>query len=165
MGRLFSSNYDDLRGDDSFIWNASIPAQIVESSFLPLFIRYRVTDNETLKKVCPDFQPQKKEGVNSGIEITSDGLNLGDPYVEEDHPEKILECFKDFYEVQVDSSVVATDFYFYTHPNEGEIGVQTMLDLQAVPRGKHAIKITKKRLNRDDELKDRDYETIIFWKE
>lgn len=164
-GRLFNINYDDLREEDRYIWNASIPTQIVKSSFLPLFIRYRVADNEALKKVCPDFQPLKKEGLNSGINIGSEGINLSDPYIEEDSPEKALECFSDFYRVQIDSTMIETDFYFYTNPNEGEIGVQTMLDLKNLPRGKHIIKVTKKRVNRDEELKDRDYETIVFWKE
>jgi len=162
---LTNSKYDDLRKDGSIIWNASIPSQVVDESFLPLFIRYRVGDNNRISKICSDFQPLKKEGFNSGIYIWLDGLHINEPVVNEKSPEKSLDCFNNFFNVKIDSTKIETDFYLYTHTNEGEKGIQTMLDVKNFPRGKHEIIIEKKQLNKDDEIEMINYENIIFWKE
>lgn len=163
--KLSSNEYDDIRNKENYIGDASISSQIVSGSFLPLFIRYSLDDNEVLEKICKDFVPKKKDGFNSGIYIGSEGININDAFVKEDEPGKALECFADFYVVTIDSVNIKTDFYFYIHPNQRERGVQTMLEIDTLQKGKHEIYIQKKRLNRKDEIEDVGYSRIFFWKE
>ncbi len=163
--KLSSNEYDDIRNKENYIGDASISSQIVSGSFLPLFIRYSLDDNKVLEKICKDFVPKKKDGFNSGIYIGSEGININDAFVEEDEPGKALECFADFYVVTIDSVNIKTDFYFYIHPNQRERGVQTMLEIDTLQKGKHEIYIQKKRLNRKDEIEDVGYSRIFFWKE
>ena len=163
--KMSSNEYDSLREEDHYIYNTSIPSQIVKGSFLPLFIRYRVSDNKVLRKICPEFSPEKNDGFNSGISIGSDGIKMGEPFIREKNPEKILACFESFYELKMDSTKINTDFYFYTHPNAGEKGLQTMINIEELSKGKHEIFIQKKQLNRDEEIIDTEYESIVFWKE
>ncbi|MFK8007014.1 MAG: hypothetical protein AB8H03_11605 [Saprospiraceae bacterium] len=163
--KLSSNEYDDIRNEEHYIGDASISSQIVSGSFLPLFIRYSLDDNEVLEKICKDFVPMKKDGFNSGIEIGSGGINLNDAFVKENEPGKALKCFSDLYVVEIDSIKIETDFYFSIHPNQGERGVQTMLEIDTLQKGKHEIYIQKKKLNRKDEVEDVGYSRILFWKE
>ncbi|HFB99418.1 MAG TPA: hypothetical protein ENJ53_01305, partial [Phaeodactylibacter sp.] len=137
--KLSNINYDDQRNADAPVWKGSIPSQIVEGTFLPLFIRYNVKSNEVLQMFCEDFKPKKKDGFNSGIYVGKKGIDIRDPFVSEAHPEKALECLSNFYEVKIDSVEVATDFYFYIYPNDDERGIQTMLEIGGLSRGKHEI--------------------------
>ncbi len=163
--KVSSNEYDNLRDKDYYIYNASIPSQIVNGSFLPLFIRYSIRDNEVLKAICKDFEPKKKEGINSGIYIGKNGINFSDPFVNEDNPEEALKCFSNFYNIKIDSVEITPDFYFYIHPSQRERGVQTMLGIENLSKGKHEIFIQRKKLNSKEEVEDTDYTRIVFWKE
>lgn len=163
--KLWRNEYDDLRNGDSYIRVASIPTQIVSGSFLPLFVRYSVRDNEVLSKFCTDFVPTKKDGFNSGIYFKNGSLKVGDAIVNEENPEKALECLSNFYSVKIDSVEIIPDFYLYIHPNQQERGVQTMLEIGDLERGKHEIFINRKKLNKKQEIEDTEYTRIVFWKE
>lgn len=163
--KLNDHEYDDVRLDGANIWFASIPSQFIDDSFLPLFVRYRPQHNALIKEICDDWQPLKKDGVNSGIKITSQGLNLGDAYVRESEPEKALECLSDFYSISLDSKKLDLEYYLYIHPNNEERGIITVIDIDSLSRGKHVIDISYKEFNTQEVLVDSSYSSIPFWKE
>ena len=132
---------------------------------MPLFIRYQVKDNSILGKICEDFKPEKNDGLNSGIFYKDGNLMLGDPNTTEKDPGKALECLKRFYSVSIDSTLKETVFYFYTHPNREERGIFTMLQTNSLAKGKHDIFIKKKKINKEEEILEEDFTTIVFWKE
>lgn len=162
--KMSSNVYDDLRNEDDYIFKASIPSQIVKENFLPLFIRYRVEDNEVLKKHCDIFEPKKKDGFNSGIVISDNGIQMSSAYINEDNPEDALECLSTFYTIKIDSVAIPSEFYFYTHPNQEERGVFTMLEIDSLSKGNHDLIIKNKILNRENELIENDFAKIVFWK-
>lgn len=163
--KISSNEYDDLRYKDDYIYKASIPSQIVKENFLPLFIRYRVEDNDILKEHCDIFEPKKKDGLNSGISINSNGIQMSSAYIDEDNPEDALECLSTFYTVTIDSVAIQSEFYFYIHPNQDERGVFTMLEIDSLSKGNHDLIIKNKILNRENELIENDFAKIVFWKE
>lgn len=163
--KLSSNDYDDLRNKDYYIYEASIPSRIVEGDFLPLFIRYNLRDNEVLEKFCQDFNPKKSNGINSGISIGRNGISLSDAFINEENPGNALKCFSEFYSVKIDSMQIVPDFYFYIHPNMRERGVQAMLEIENLSKGKHEIFVKRKKINSKDEIEDDDYVKIVFWKE
>lgn len=162
---ISSNAYDDLREKDEFIRRASIPSQFVKGNLLPLFIRYQVRDNERLGEICKDFKPEKNDGFNSGISYKNGNFKIGDPNTDEKDPEKALECLKNFYSISVDSILMNSDFYFYTHPNREERGIFTMLQTDSLAKGKHDITIKKKRKNQEEEIVEQHFTKITFWKE
>ncbi|MFK7774159.1 MAG: hypothetical protein AB8F94_18555 [Saprospiraceae bacterium] len=162
---ISSNAYDDLREEDEFIRRASIPSQFVKGNLLPLFIRYQVKDNTKLTEICEDFKPEKTDGLNSGISFKNGNFKLGDPFVNEKNPEDALECLKNFYSISIDSTLINTDFYFYTHPNREERGIFTMLQTDSLAKGKHEVFINKKAINKEDEIIEVDFTKITFWKE
>lgn len=162
---ISSNAYDDLRIEDEYIRKASIPSQFLQGDLLPLFIRYQVKDNSTLGEICEDFKPKKNDGLNSGISYKNGDLRIGDPNTNEKNPGKALECLKDFYSISIDSTLMGTGFYFYTHPNREEKGIFTMLQTDTLAEGKHDIFIKKKKINRKEEIIEEDFAKITFWKE
>ena len=162
---MSSRAYDDTRSKEHFISVASIPTKIVKDDFLPLFIRYNVEHNRVLKKIHPDLEFAKGDGWSSGIYFSKKGFKMGDPNFSEEKPEEFLKYLTAFYSVYLDSIKVEGDMYFYTHPNQEERGLYTLLDLRKKTSGKHEILVKRKRINKKDEIEDMEYITIPFWKE
>ena len=163
---ISSRAYDDTRAKDVFISVASIPSKIIQDDFLPLFVRYNVEHNRVLKRLHKDLDFSKNDGWNSGIYFNREkGFRMGDPNFPEKEPEKFLKYLSDFYSVYLDSVKVETDMYFYTHPNQNEKGLYTLLDLADVARGKYEIMIKRKKVDREDNVEEVMYTKIPFWKE
>ncbi len=165
--KLYQNRYDDRRQDQHYIKYASIPSMNIDQNFLPLFIRYNIGDNETIQQLCTDYQPSKSVGIISGIKISHNGINLSTPYVEEKNPEKLLNCLSQLYTIYLnDSLVINPEFYYYSQPIMDEKGIQTMLSIQHLPKGKNEIKVTRKEYDDVDEiLNDVEYTRIPFWLE
>ena len=162
---LSSNAYDDVREEDEFIKVASIPSMTIGEKFLPLFVRYRVRDNEGLEKFCTTFTPKKQDGFNSGITLRNGNLSVGSPFIAEENPGEALKCLNEFYSVKIDSIIVQPDFYFYKNPNRGERGIYTLINIDTLPVGKHDIFIHKKRLNKEQKFYEIEHAKIPFWKE
>lgn len=156
--------YDDQRLDKSYITAASIPSMSVKDGFLPLFVRYNVSDNVALAQSCPEFEPAKKGGLKHGIDIGKGNILLTNPDVEEPFPEKALDCLLDFYSFSIDNKLYQPDkAFFYIHPNKDEKGVLMMVNIQNLPIGPHSIKVSRQILQ-DSVLKKEDYANIPFWR-
>ena len=160
---LYNSNYEDMLEEDGFISRASIPSKIIRQDYLPLFIRYNPSVNETLLKLCDDYTPSKESIFISGIKFDK-GIQINDPYVDEEDPAKLLGCLTNYYQIYVDDSLYQSqEFYFHEHRHKDEKGIFTMLDVQSLAAGKHQIKIFNKYFDSEDQLKDGNYTSFPFW--
>ncbi len=158
--------YHDIRNQDTYIETVSVPSRIISDKYFPLFIKYNVSDNETMKKLLPDFSPTKNEGLRSGIKFVEGGLSLNyPPYIEEESPEKILDCFEGLYLIYINDSIIEKpNFYFYIHHNKGEKGIISMIETKNLNRGHNILKITKKELKKDSIITN-DFAYVPFWLE
>lgn len=153
--------YDNLRGEDIMIQNASITSDVVSSEYLSLFIRYDVEYNEALDSLCTDYTPTK-----NGIFISGIRKGFGDPVYAEEDADKLLGCLSRLYNVHINDSLYTDlDFYFYIHPNKDEKGLRTMVYTGNLLRGKNVIRITRQSLNRKKELYEVKLIEIPFWLE
>lgn len=159
--------YDDIRTEKDVIWHASIPSAVIADNSLPLFIRYAPKTNKTIAHLCPDYEPGKRDQFIFGIYIEDNGLNINDPYFEESNPDSLLGCLSMLYEVRLNDSLQADPTYYYiTHPNKGELGIYTVLDIEHLPKGHHTLGIDYKIWRETkDTVVVRDWATIPFWKE
>jgi hypothetical protein len=164
---LESNLYDDTRQDE-WISTASIPSRITKNAYLPLFIRYDVGDNEAIQKQCEDFNPAKKDGITSGISFKG-GIRFSDPITIEPEPQKLLDCLSSYYNIYINDSLQQNlDFWFYEHPNKGEMGIMTVLDLLPEGKGRNTITITKNDFQEENEIErphEIDLIKIPFWVE
>ncbi|MEN0050862.1 MAG: hypothetical protein AAF806_27590 [Bacteroidota bacterium] len=160
-----SNRYDDMRTSEELIWSASIPSSVIKDNSLPIFIKYNASNNSTLLHLC-DYEPSKKQGLISGIR-TKNGLYMGDPDIDESAPDSLLRCLANLYEVKIDDSLYQDMTYYYLeHPNHGEKGIYTVLDLQNHPRGHHLLDLSYKVWReKGDTIVVRNWVSIPFWKE
>lgn len=158
---IWYSAYDNLRGENKKIGEASITSDIVNTEYLPLFIRYNVKDNEVLDSLCTDYTPTK-----SSIFVTGIKRGLNDPYYAEEDADKLLDCLSQLYNVYVnDSLCIDLDVYFYSYPDHKTRGLRTMIYTGNLPVGKNTIRITKQQLNKKKKMYESDLAKIPFWLE
>lgn len=154
--------YDNLRGDDVKIWTTSIASDVVDKEYLPLFIRYDVKDNEVLDSICTNYTPTKGSIFVSGIQKGG----FRDPVYKEEDPDKLLDCLVQLYNVYINDSLYTDmDFYFYTHPNDNEKGLRTMIYTGNLAAGKNTIRVKRQSLNKEKKLYEKGMSTIPFWLE
>ncbi len=159
-----SDFYDDQRLSKSYITTASIPSMNIKEGFIPLFVRYTVSDNVALIAYCPDFEPAKKGGLKNGIDIGNGNFQFSTPNIDEPFPEKALKCLADFYKLSIDNQSLRADkTYFYKHPNKEEKGLLLMINIENLSKGPHTITVSRQILQ-DSLLKKEDYANIPFWR-
>ena len=158
--------YDDTRTEDDIIWGASISSSVIESNNLPLFIRYSPSRNKTLLHLCEGYEPAKVDKIIWGIRWNGVGFDLNDPYIEENSPDSLLNCLSSVYQVSINDSLnFEPQYYYFTHPNKGELGIYTVLDISTLPKGHHQLKIDYKVWReKQDTIITREWLQIPFWK-
>jgi len=157
--------YDDIREADRDIYKASIPSEVIKEAYFPLFIKYSVKHNEVIDSLCTNYTATKTSIWVTGIKFNK-GIRINDPYDKEEEVEKLLNCLSSLYEVSInDSTYTNIDYYFYRHPNDGELGIKTMIDARNLPKGKNTITIKRHFLTEDKEIDLQNYVTIPFWLE
>ena len=161
--------YDNMRDTDDFIYKASIQSNVIGDPYIQLFIRYEPENNRDIRRVCPDFEPMKSDGLNPRLYLDTEGGNFiirGRNFDEEDK-EMLLTCLGDFYHVTVNDSVYSDlKFYFFKHPAHNQMGLVTMLGTSHLPAGENLLEVKRRMFNAQDSvLVPRDYAFIPFWKE
>lgn len=178
------AHYDDERRG-GFIWSASIPSKFIKNDFLEVFIRYSPRDNELLDFLCPNYENLEREvsimdGVRAGMKSARDSTVtiedvLGTDEQYEQRVKGAINCLSEMYEIYIDGElVVSRDFFFTVHENNNERGIETVLDIKNLERGRHLLSIKKYsyRINpflreeiTQELLKMNDFVKISFWKE
>lgn len=162
---LINNHYDDQRDEEKYVEFASIPSMIYDGDMLPLFIRYKIASNEALQASCTDYTPSKTTGLISGIEIGRSGFRINNPSITEEDPRALLKCLSEYYTIYLnDSLYTEADFYYRNFPNKDEFGIQTIINVKDLPRGKNHIKIDRKNLD-EGELGTALYTSFPFWLE
>jgi len=175
--------YDDLRADDQFIRELSLPSKYVENGFLELFLRYNPKDNSTLELLCPDsYKLSPDEGVlqgfKAGMKVQMDTtLNVDDLVRDKNYEARLkqsLACQTQLFEVYIDGMLYPNlDYAFKTHASNGEKGYLTVIDVIELGRGKHLLEVKKLKASstarmRGIQLEDLKMELIAklnFWVE
>lgn len=176
---LHYNYYEDEQKEGEWIDKVSISSSITNSNFLPLFIRYWAIDDQLIAQLCEDTlsfnkhlaigsQQQKESDMEPFIDKT-----LTKVYSEEAIKESLF-CLTNIYQIYLNEKLVEQpEYFYYEHPNQGEKGIKTYLDIENLPKGKNSLKIIKKDyhlklsalIGRHDSIVEKTYATIHFWKE
>ncbi len=181
---VVKGHYDDERRG-GFISTASIPSKFIKNDYLEVFIRYSPRINEILDLLCPDFRDLERstsitEAMRAGARSTTDStLTLDEILGTDEKYEELVKssvaCFSSIYEMHLDGKKLEdVDYYFTKHDNKGERGIETVLDIANLERGRHVIAINRfvyrgnpmigQRIS-EDQLKMDGLVKISFWKE
>ena len=161
-------NYYDTLRKDKRIRKASIDQFIYSNNHLQLFIKYQ-DDRDTekcLAQICPDFVPfqRSKFGLNALNDFQrgfKEGSRKKDTGEERDsmmteaqnQADASIECIGQLYSIAIDSlSLTNKDFIFYEHPNMGEKGIFTVIDISNLSNGKHSLILEAKTGYKNDEF-------------
>ncbi len=159
-----SNNYDNLRNSDEHIDEVSIESNVITGSFLQLFLRYDTKYNEQIRNNCPDFTPQKEDGLNWSLEIKTDkGFQITDRKFDEDKAQ-LLGCLSSFYEVKVNDSVYFDlEYFYYTHPTKNQKGVLSMISTEGFLEGKNILEVNHRFKDDEGEEQIEKVAFIPFW--
>ncbi len=181
---LIKGHYDDERSG-GFISTASIPSKFIKNDYLEVFIRYSPRSNEILDLLCPDFRGLGRstsitDAMRAGVRSSTDSTVtleeiLGTDEKYEELVKSSVACLSSMYEMYLDGERLQdVDYYFTKHDNKGERGIETVLDIADLERGRHVIAINRfvYRGNpmigqsiSEDQLKMEGLVKISFWKE
>lgn len=177
-------HYDDER-TKGFIYTASIPSKYINNDYLELFIRYSPENNEVLDLLCTDYRDLERdvsltEAMSAGRRSARDStLTLDDILGTDEKYEQLVkssvECLSSIYEVYLDGVKLENIEYFFTrHDNKGERGVETVIDIADLNRGRHLLRVNRldyggnpligQKIS-EDQLKMKGLVSISFWKE
>ncbi|KYG82670.1 hypothetical protein [Roseivirga echinicomitans] len=145
--------YDDLRAEDQFIHQLSLPSKYVKNGFLELFLRYNPKDNGILELLCPDSYKLSPEGgvmqgFKAGMQAQMDTtLNVDDLMRDKNYESRLVEsiaCQTQIFEVYIDGMLYSNLEYVYkTHISNGEKGYLAVIDVLELGRGKHLLEVKK----------------------
>lgn len=139
---LFQSHYGDLRDKSGTANSPFIPARVVRGDYLPLFVPYRpIMMNRVLAKECP-------ESLLPSARDAGDGLR----------------CMARLLDVHLDNQSLAIELFAATDGASGQRGAVAMIDIAALPRGRHVLKLNRLQ-KRDDDVPPEDRVHVIeFWR-
>lgn len=176
-------HYDDERKDE-YIRSASIPSKFIDNNYLELFIRYSPNKNEILDFLCPEYKnlvsdPSIFDGMRAGMASVQDSTKsmdeiLGTDADYDDLVKASIGCIDQVYDIYIDDQLAENvELFFTTHENKGEKGYAVVLDVEALPRGRHVLSIDHLVFNGSpfdneiiaEKLSMKKFVKISFWKE
>ncbi|WP_462249495.1 hypothetical protein [Ekhidna sp.] len=162
---VISSNfYDDQRSKDEYVNSVSLKSSFIEKPHFQIFLRYDPADNGRISSQCPDFDPIKDDGLNWKLGLKAEGGNFqitGIDYSEENQ-EKLLECQKSIYEINVNDSIYSSlKYHFFVHPAKDQKGILVTIPTEGFNIGENLLSI--KKISRDSTIGFRDFVKIPFW--
>ena len=93
-------------------------------------------------------------------------MHINSPSVTEEDPAKLRDCLANYYSIYLNDSLYnQQEFFYYVHPNMGEKGLYTVLDIADLPRGAHTLHLKTKNIDEADSLKEESYARIPFWRD
>ncbi len=134
--------YDDEHQKPNFESNPSIPSRYVDNGFVSVFIPYApVQDDKALEELCPGLGAAQATGVRIyGV------IKLNSIYERDVKSDSLLLCFSQQHRIYINDSLMAEpDFYFYDHQSREDQGIQTLLDVAYLPRGRHLLRVESYR--------------------
>jgi len=147
--------YDDQRVDGSFAYLPSIQSDVVDETYLRLFIPFRARhENEVIEERCPELVPFSRDGLSWRWRGKD-----GDP----EREQQALECLSQLYEVTLNEERLETlDYHFYTHPRTRVRGLIAHIDVSELSSGRHLLTVVAPRPK--DSKKDPYHYYMPFWR-
>jgi len=152
------ANYlEDLDQDTPFVDRASIPSKVVTDPFLNVFVVYGSTVEDDVFFFNPDLKPREdRRGIYTAFSegqldwVTRNG-KTGD----------YLKTLEDMYTLSIDSLDFKPEFVLSQNRRK-QIGFETFLALDSMPRGKHVLAVRRKD-HEQDSIYTRTIIRIPFW--
>lgn len=162
---LQTSTYDDLRDETTRTNAASIPSKFLENGFLELFLPYNPnSDDKSIEAICPGLTPAKNTGIKIQGIVSFNNINNW-----KSNSDSLLTCMSSMHELYINDSLLPPQkFRFYQHPNRDNVGLLTVIDVNFLSRGEHALTVKTQLpdfVDGRDTILLQESAYIPFWKE
>jgi hypothetical protein len=149
--------FDTLDQDVSFVDRAAIPSKVITKPYLNVFVVYGSSVEDDVFYFNEDLKPEEdKRGIFSAA---SDGTVSWSQ--RRKGLKEYLETLEDMYTLTIDSLDFKPEFV-YAQNLQKQLGYETFLDLDSIPKGKHVLSVRRKDHNRDS-VYLRTIVNIPFW--
>ena len=151
---LQQTEYEEFYKKGEFITGPIIPSEIINSSFLPLFIPYDQWYDSSLPKSLEYhdafWNPNER---SEDVSITQNFYNI----------QKVI---NEMFLVHLNSEKVKSSrWYLKEHKLSNQLGFNTNLDIDTLPRGAHVVRVDFVRRIDENQLDTFGLRWIPFWKE
>ncbi|MFY9242829.1 MAG: hypothetical protein WAO74_07360 [Polaribacter sp.] len=156
-----ANNYEDqILKENDFIRFASIPSKVITDNYLKLFLIY---GNNLEDRIFEFNEGLKPEEDQRGLKSENFSFSSSYKYQRNDSLRKeYYHTLNDIHSIYIDNKKYASDFIATTN-NFKKFGFETFLDIDTLPKGKHILKVLRKKIIRKDTL-NTVLVTIPFWK-
>ncbi len=156
--------YADQRAERKRIDRISLPSRFTNNGYLELFLRhYPLVDNPVIERLCAGIRPAQL----AGLRVSIIQVNTGKKEIPPD-PDSLLQCMGMLYQIAINDSIFQQpEYLFYESQQFSEAGLQTILDVAYLPRGRHQLRVDVQRLGGEnrDSLYWRKFAQIPFWRD
>lgn len=147
--QLNSNFYDNKRAENNDIPEATIQSDIIEDSFIKLFINYNKVLDEDLGKICKAPVIDKKLS-NKEKRFIRDKANI--------------ECLKQYFQVSLnDSTIKNTDFLYENKEGTNTKGISSYISTEKCKTGRNTLSIKTLAVDSLPKKVWIKYVTIPFW--
>lgn len=152
------ANYqDELDEDHPFVELASLDSKIITEPFLHVFVVFGSLVEDDVFYFNEDLKPEEdRRGIFSLFSEGTLGYGKRSRGLKE-----YLETLEEMYTLSVDSLDFKPEFV-YSVNKKNQLGYETFLDLGAVDKGKHTLRVRRKD-HRRDSVYLRNIISIPFW--
>ncbi len=160
-----SGNYENHMIDEfDFVKVASISSEIVEKPYVKLFLLFKNEMEDAVFEKDTSLIPEKdRRGFGllpQQTESSSGTVSINMSWDEAD-TKKYLRAINDLHRVRIDNKAYVKDFLLTTNGKD-QLGFETYLDLEGLPKGKHILRIIGPRKEKE-EFRTDTLVTIPFW--
>lgn len=158
-------NYEDLlENNDEFLRIATIQSKVIQEPFVKVFMVYSENIENRIFNTNEGLRPDEDiRGLGSDINITSSNGNFFiDRSTQDSLTTEYLRTFNDIYDIKIDTLVYKDDFLISKNKKD-QIGFETYLDIKDLTKGKHTLRITRDRIEKDSSTVSVTVVAIPFW--
>ena len=125
--RLSNDAYDAQRNTEAPTPELCIPTDIVESAYLPVFVKYPRSMDARLTKFCGNLNIADNSQLSKTAQrLITDSLNIS--------------CLSNFFQLRINDSINPPTDWLFTEKN-GSKGIVTYLDTRSFPAGKNLLSV------------------------
>lgn len=145
--RLSNASYDALRPSEALLPEVSIPEDIVNDNFLPVFVKYPRFLDIRLHAFCGKLKISKDTLLSKTARFRLvDSLRIN--------------CLNEFFQLQINDSIQLQTTWLFTE-KQGSKGLVTYLDTRNLPIGKNLLSVKIPTERKIDSLEL--YGSLYFW--
>jgi hypothetical protein len=152
--KFYNQRYDNLRQEGEKVFDMAIQSDVVKYRYLKLFVVYQYFFDDGLEMVFNE----------KGVKVDEEIIRLPlDEYLEQDS--LIASSLDMYFSVKLNQEDMNNlDWSFYDHPETGEKGFVTYIDMKDMPSGKYFLELLVE-VPRNGDLVTRRYREMPFVKE